>query len=89
DIPLNLAWIVANNYFDSPNKAYWNLLLATKAWQSREANDEFYRLAKDIFGPPIGDLTAESREDYHRRYPLGVTPFDVFSQSREQSPTST
>lgn len=83
DIPLNLAWIVANSYFDSPNKAYWNLLLATKAWQSKEANDEFYRLAEALFGLPIGDLTTENREDYHRRYPLGITPFHLFGQSRE------
>jgi len=86
DIPLNLAWIVANSYFDSPNKAYWNLLLATKPWQSEKANAEFYRLAESLFGPPSGDLTTESRDDYHRRYPLGVTPFHLFGQSTEQPP---
>lgn len=83
DIPLNLAWIVANSYFDTPNKAYWHLLLATKAWQSEEANAEFYRLAEALFGPPTSDLTAESRDDYHRRYSLGVTPFDLFGRSNE------
>lgn len=87
DIPLSLAWIVANSYFDAPNRAYWDLLLATKAWQSKEANDEFYRLAEALFGPPVGDLSVESRDDYHRRYPLGVTPFHLFGQSREQPPT--
>lgn len=85
DIPLGLAWIVANSYFDSPNKAYWHLLLATKPWQSEEANREFYRLAKSIFGPPSGDLTIESREDYHRRYPLGVTSFHLFG-AQESNP---
>ncbi|GAP05906.1 MAG TPA: hypothetical protein DEQ80_11765 [Anaerolinea thermolimosa] len=87
DIPLALAWILANTYFDTPDKTYWHLLLATKAWQSKEANDEFYHLAKALFGPPIGDLMVESPEDYHRRYPLGATAFYLFSQSREHPST--
>ncbi len=86
DIPLSLAWIVANSYFDAPNRAYWDLLLATQAWRGKEATDEFYRLAEHLFGSPIGDLTAESRDDYHRRYPLGVTPFYLFGQEGKQPP---
>jgi len=78
DIPVGLAWIVANNYFDSPDKTYWHLLLATKPWQSEEANANFYRLAKALFGPPVGDN--ETADEYRQRYPLGVTPFHLFGR---------
>jgi len=47
-----------------------NLLLAIRPWKSEEANKEFYRLAEQFFGPPIGD--SNNREKYHRRYPPGV-----------------
>jgi len=72
-IPLWLGWNVAIGLLHGENAEYWHLLLATRAWESEEANRRFYDLAKAFFGPPIGD--GNDREEYHRRYPLGVTPF--------------
>lgn len=74
-IPLWLGWNVAMGLLQGGSDDYWHLLLAVKPWESEEVNQGFYALAKAFFGPPIGDK--ETREDYHRRYPLGLTPFYI------------
>lgn len=88
-IPLWLAWSAAMGLLQGNSDDYWHLLLAVKPWESEEANRRFYALAKAFFGAPIGDLTKETRDDYYRRYPLGLTPFYIPQEGEKTPPAQT
>ncbi len=76
DIPLWLGWNVALGLLEGANPDYWHLLLATKPWQSEQANQHFYGLAASFWGAPVGS----GEDDVLKRYPLGMTPFHLLNR---------